>query len=162
MEDWCGGGPSGGFSFSDSQTCRQRLYLYCNLWFILIETSFPVQWCVFDLMLYPLEYVKCFYIIDDIYARIDLTPWYIVCLYCLLVVEKLLYQFKLKIGKLNGDLLQLSGIRYEVESFSVRHFISIAYWEILISGVKAIYCGTPSHRNFSLQHLVKSTLGESL
>ena len=56
-------------------------------------------------------------------------------LVCLLVVEEVLYQFKVKIGKLNGDLLQLSGIRYEVRSFSVRHFISIAYWERLISGV---------------------------
>ena len=27
MEDWGGGGPSGGFSFSGSQTCRQRLSL---------------------------------------------------------------------------------------------------------------------------------------
>ena len=40
MEDWGGGGPSGGFSFSSSQTCRQRLYLSCNLWFILIRTIF--------------------------------------------------------------------------------------------------------------------------
>ena len=41
-----------------------------------------------------------------------------------------------ELGKLNGDLLQLSGIRYKVWSFSVRHLISIAYWEGLISGVK--------------------------
>ena len=26
VEDWSGGGPSGGLSFSDSQTCWQRLY----------------------------------------------------------------------------------------------------------------------------------------
>ena len=71
-----------------------------------------------------------------IYAIIDLTPWYIVCMYCLLVVEAVLYQFKQKIGKLNGDLLQPSGIRYEVWSFSVIHLISIAYWKGLISGVK--------------------------
>ena len=57
-------------------------------------------------------------------------------MYCLLVVEEVFYQFKLKIGKLNEDLLQPSGIRYEVLSFSVRHFISIAYWENLIFGVK--------------------------
>ena len=49
-----------------------------------------------------------------IYARIDLTPIYIVCLYCLLVVEEVTDKFKLKIGKLNGDLLQPSEIRYEV------------------------------------------------
>ena len=70
------------------------------------------------------------------YARIDPTPWNIVFLYCLLIVEEVLHQFKLKIGKLNGDLLQPSGIRYDVWSFSVRHFISIAYRERLISGVK--------------------------
>ena len=70
-----------------------------------------------------------------IYARIDLTPCNIVCLYCLLVVEDVLQQFKLKIGNLNGDLLQPSGIRYEVRSFSVRYCISIAYWERLFSGV---------------------------
>ena len=56
-------------------------------------------------------------------------------MYCLLVVEEVIDQFKLKIGKLNGDLLQPSGIRYEVRSFSVRHFISIAYRERLISRV---------------------------
>ena len=32
-----------------------------------------------------------------IYARIDLTPWYIEYLYCLLVVEEVIYQFKLKL-----------------------------------------------------------------
>ena len=52
-----------------------------------------------------------------------------------IIVEEVLHQFKLKIGKLNGDLLQPFGIRYEVRSFSVRHFISIAYWERLIYGV---------------------------
>ena len=71
-----------------------------------------------------------------IYARIDLTPWYIEFLYCLLVVEELIYQFKMNIGNLNGDLLQLSGIRYEAWSFSVKHLISIAYWKGLIFGVK--------------------------
>ena len=41
-----------------------------------------------------------------------------------------------EVGKLNGDLLQLSGIKYEVWSFSVRYLISIAYWKGLISRVK--------------------------
>ena len=49
-----------------------------------------------------------------IYARIDLTPVYIVFLYCLLVFEEVIYQFKMNIGKLNMDLLQQSGIRYEL------------------------------------------------
>ena len=135
MEDWGGGVPSGGFSFSDSQTCRQRLYLSCNLWFILIEISFPVQWCVLNEYFIHGIMSNAFTLLI-IYSRIDLTPWYIECLYCLPVVEEVIYQFKLKIGKLNGDLLQPSGIRYEVWSFSVRHLISIAYWKGLISGVK--------------------------
>ena len=42
----------------------------------------------------------------------------------------------MNIGKLNGDLLQPSGIRCEVRSFSVKHLISIAHWKRLISGVK--------------------------
>ena len=71
-----------------------------------------------------------------IYARIDITLIYIVCLYCLLVVEEVIYQFKLNIGKLNGDLPQPSRIRYEVWSFSVRYLISLAYWKEFISGVK--------------------------
>ena len=161
MEDWGGGGPSGGFSFSGSKTCRQRLYLSCNLWFILIEIYFPVQWCVFDWIFYPWEYVKCFYIIDYIYARIDLTPWYIVCLYCLLVVEEVLYQFKMKIGKLNGDLLQPSEIRYEVWSFSVRHLLSIAYWKILISGVK-MFVVVPQAIGISLRNRIGDSAGEFL
>ena len=40
------------------------------------------------------------------------------------------------VGNLNGYLLQPSGIRYEVWSFSVSHLISIAYWKWLIFGVK--------------------------
>ena len=43
-----------------------------------------------------------------------------------------------EVGKLNGDLLQPSGIRYEVRSFSVRYLISIAYWKGLISGVNSV------------------------
>ena len=41
-----------------------------------------------------------------------------------------------EVGKLNGDLLQPSRIRYEVWSFSVRYLISIAYWKVLIFRVK--------------------------
>ena len=49
------------------------------------------------------------------------------CFQCLLVVEEVLYQFKLKIGKLNRDLLQPSGIRYEVRSFSVTCFLFLLH-----------------------------------
>ena len=37
-----------------------------------------------------------------IYARIDVTPIYIVCLYCLLVVEEVIYQFKMKLESSMG------------------------------------------------------------
>ena len=96
-----------------------------------------------------------------IYARIDLTPWYIVCLYCLFVVDEVISQFKLKIGKLNGDLLQPSGIRYEVWCFSVRHLISIAYWKWLISGVK-LSVVVPQAIGISLCNRIGDSGGEFL
>ena len=40
------------------------------------------------------------------------------------------------VGNLNGDLHQLSGIKYESRSFSVRCLVSLAYRKGLISGVK--------------------------
>ena len=40
------------------------------------------------------------------------------------------------VGKLNVDLHQLSRIRYESRSFSVRYLVSLAYRKGLISGVK--------------------------
>ena len=40
------------------------------------------------------------------------------------------------VGKLNKDLHQPSGIRYESRSFSVRYLVSLAYWKLLISGFK--------------------------
>ena len=86
---------------------------------------------------------------------------YIVCLYCLLVVEEVFYQFMLKIGKLNGDLLQPSGIRCEVWSFSVRHLISIAYWKGLISGVK-LSVVVPQAIGISLCNRIGDFVGEFL
>ena len=47
------------------------------------------------------------------------------------------------IRKLNGDLLQPSGTRYDSVSLSVKCLVSLAYWERLISSVKAICYGTP-------------------
>ena len=96
-----------------------------------------------------------------IYARIDLTAWYIECLCCLLVVEEVTDQFKMKIGKLNGDLLQLSKIRYKVWSFSVRHLISIAYWKGLISGVK-LSIVVPQAIGISLHNRIGDSAGEFL
>ena len=40
------------------------------------------------------------------------------------------------VGKLNGDLHQPSGIRYESRSFSVRYLVSLTYRKGLISGFK--------------------------
>ena len=94
-----------------------------------------------------------------IYARIDLTPWYIVCLYCLLVVEEVLYQFKMKIGKLNEDLLQPSGIRYEVWSFSVRCLIYLAYWNWLTFGVK-LSVVVPQAIGISLYNRIGDSAGD--
>ena len=41
-----------------------------------------------------------------------------------------------RVEKLNGDLHQPSGIRYESRSFSVSCLVSLAYRKGLISGVK--------------------------
>ena len=67
----------------------------------------------------------------------------------------------MEIGKLNGDLLQPSGIRYEVWSFSVRHFISIAYWERLIFGVK-LSVVVPQAIGISLRNIIGDSAGEFL
>ena len=71
-----------------------------------------------------------------IYARIDLTPWYIECFVLFTCCWGSNLSIQAEVGKLNRDLLQPSGIRYEVWSFSVRNLISIAYWKGLISRVK--------------------------
>ena len=67
---------------------------------------------MFEWIFYP-RMISNAYTLLIIYAIIDLTLIYIVCLYFLLVVEEVIYQFKLKIRNLNRDLLQQSGIRYE-------------------------------------------------
>ena len=62
-------------------------------------------------------------------------------------------------GKLNGDLLQPSGIRYEVWSFSVRHLISIVYWKWLISGVK-LSVVVPQAIGISLRNRIGDSAGD--
>ena len=37
-----------------------------------------------------------------IYARVDITPIYIACLSCLLIVEEVIYQFKLELKSSTG------------------------------------------------------------
>ena len=115
---------------------------------------------MFEWIFYPWM-ISNAYTLLIIYAIRDLTPWYIICLYCLLVVEEVLYQFKLKIGKLNGDLLQPSGIRYEVWSFGVRYLISIAYWKGLIYGVKMSVV-VPQAIGNSLHYKIGDSAGEFL
>ena len=66
-----------------------------------------------------------------------------------------------KVGKLNGDLLQLSRIRYEVWSFSVRYLISLAYWKGLISGVK-LSVVVPQAIGISLHNRIGDSTGEFL
>ena len=66
-----------------------------------------------------------------------------------------------EVGKLNGDLLQPSEIRYEVWSFSVRHLISIAYWKGLIFGVK-LSVVVPQAIGISLCNRIGDSAGEFL
>ena len=66
-----------------------------------------------------------------------------------------------EVGKLNKDLLQPFGIRYDVWSFSVRYFISIAYWKGLISGVK-MSIAVPQAIGISLRNRIGDSAGEFL
>ena len=66
-----------------------------------------------------------------------------------------------EVGKLNGDLLQPSIIRYEVWSFSVQHLISIAYWKGLISRVK-LSIVVPQAIGISLCNRIGDSVGEFL
>ena len=45
---------------------------------------------------------KCLYMVDYICARVDLTPIYIACLSCLLIIEEVIYQFKLELESSTG------------------------------------------------------------
>ena len=78
---------------------------------------------------------KCLYIVDYICLSRFSTN-----IYSMLVLFTYCWGINLsiqaRVGKLNGDLLQPSEIRYEVWSFSVRYLISLAYWKGLISGFK--------------------------
>ena len=66
-----------------------------------------------------------------------------------------------KVGKLNGDLLQPSRIRYKFWSFSVRYLISLAYWKILISGVK-LFVVVPQAIGISLRNRIGNSTWEFL
>ena len=64
-----------------------------------------------------------------------------------------------EVGKLNRDLLQPPGIRYEVWSFSVRYLISIAYWKGLISGESIV---VPQAIGIYLRNRIDDSTGEFL
>ena len=69
---------------------------------ILIEISFPIQQCMFECIFYPCM-ISNAYTLLIINARVDLTPIYIVCLSCLLVVEEAIHRFKLKLESSTGS-----------------------------------------------------------
>ena len=84
-------------------------------------------------------------------------------LYCMLalftVVEsKLLKQADQK--KLKRDLLQPSRIRYDSRSFSVRCFISLAYWEGIDFCSFFICCGTLQAIGIFLRNRIGNHTGE--
>ena len=89
---------------------------------------------MFEWIFYPWM-ISNAYTLLIIYARVDLTPIYsmLVLFTCCWGSDSLI---QAEVGKLNRDLLQPSGIRYEFWSFSVRYLISLTYWKGLISGVK--------------------------
>ena len=64
-------------------------------------------------------------------------------------------------GKAHGDLHQPSGIRYELRSFSVSCFISLAYRKVLISGVK-IFVVVPQSIGISLHNRIGDSAREFL
>ena len=66
-----------------------------------------------------------------------------------------------KVGKLNGDLHQPSGIRYESRSFGVRYLVSLAYRKGLISRVK-LSVVVPQAIGISLRNRIGHSIGEFL
>ena len=65
------------------------------------------------------------------------------------------------VEKLNWDLHQPSGIRYELRSFSVRYLVALAYRKGLISGVK-LSIVVPQAIGISLRNRIGDSAGEFL
>ena len=114
---------------------------------------------MFEWIFYPWM-ISSAYTLLIIYARIDLTPIYI---YSMLVLFTCCWgsdwSIQAEVGKLNEDLHQPSGIRYEVWSFNVRCLISIAYWKGLIFGVK-LSIVVPKAIGISLCNRIGDTAGD--
>ena len=104
---------------------------------------------------------KCLYVIDYIcYSRSNTL-----IIYSMLVLFAECWDRNLSIQagveKLNGDLHQLCGIRYESRSFSVRYLVSLAYRKGLISGVKLSIL-VPQAIGISLRNRIVDSTGEFL
>ena len=114
---------------------------------------------MFEWVFYPWM-ISNAYTLLIIYARVNLTPIYsmIVLFTCCWGSD---LSIQAEVGKLNGDLLQPSGIRYEVWSFSVRYLISITYWKGLIYGVK-LSLVVPQAIGISLHNRIDDFAGEFL
>ena len=66
---------------------------------------------------------------------------------------------QVEVGKLNGDLLQPSEIRYEVWSFRIIYLISIAYWKGLIFGVR-LSIVVPQSIGISIRNRIGNSTGD--
>ena len=147
-------------SISLVRRCADRGCHLCNLWFILIEISFPVQWCAFKWILNPWMLLIA-YTLLIIYYRLVLKPLYIMLvLFANCQERKLLTQAGLE--KLNGDLHQPSKIRYVSRSFSVRCFIFLAYCKGIDLCGYSVYCGTPQAIWSFLCNIIGDHTGEFL
>ena len=113
---------------------------------------------MFEWIFYPWM-ISNAYTLLIIYVRVDLTPIYI---YSMLVLftncwgSNLLIQ--VGVGKLNEDLHQSSGIRYESRYFRVRYLVSLAYWKGLISRVK-LFVVVPQAIGISLHNRIGDFTG---
>ena len=96
-----------------------------------------------------MDMFSCLYIVDYIFYSISNTILYSMLVLFAVVEMKFLRKWDWK--KLNKDLLQLSGIRYDSRSLSVRCLVSLAYWEMIDFSCLAVCCGTAqSIGSFSL------------
>ena len=101
------------------------------------------------------------YMLLIIYARVVLTPLYsMLFLFVDCWESKLLTQVGLE--KLNGDLYQPSRKRYVSRYFSVRCFISLAYWEGIDFCGYSVCCGTPQAIGSFLRNRIGDHTGEFL
>ena len=103
---------------------------------------------------------KCLYVIDYIcYSRSNTIIYSMLVLFIECWGSNLSIQDA--VGKLNRDLYQPSGIRYESRSISVRYFVSLSYMKWLISGVN-LSAVVPQAIGISLCNRIGDSVGEFL